>query len=283
MAPNDLATEIGRLNRQEYDEAADLFWQWTVYNAVHGGWWLANIGGRRILEHGIRATAPHHESAILELCCGMGDACQYLVARTGCSATGIEINPRQVERAKFRALSRWSGSTHRVRFIEADALHWSPDNGYDLVLLIDALMLMPDERRVLLTAHRALAENGVFLSADVIAGPRIDERARRFARQEDGIINLPSAAERRRRFEEAGLEVVEWIDATRLAVRCFDRVERATRKHQRRLRPHKGPERYARWLRNASIYRHMFLRGRLGYLMALARVASGSPLSDRPL
>lgn len=263
--------EILERNRLEYDDAADPYWRLTVYDAVHGGWWLASIGGRAALDWigGRTRLGPGAEA--LELGSGLGDTCRYLAERFGCRATGIEINPQQVEQARRRLERRAQELRERVRFVEGDVLAWRAPHPFQAVYAIDTLMLLEDRPAVLAAVRAALVPGGCAAFADVLAGPAITPAVRDFIWREDGILGLPTIDEQRGQLAAAGFEDVEIVDRTGLAVDCFARVEEASERHRAALVEAKGEDRFRSWIGNAVTYRRLFEERALVYALIAAR------------
>jgi sarcosine/dimethylglycine N-methyltransferase len=258
-------------NRLEYDDAADAYWRLTVYEAVHGGWWFANIGGQQVLD-----VVGNHASlgpgrAALEIGSGLGDTCRYLALRYGCETIGVEINPRQVRRARIRLIAQSPQLFRQVRFVRADVLQWRPHRRFEAAFGVDSLMLLEDRRAALRRVGAALAPGASLVVADVLAGPRIAPALRRFMWKEDGILNLPTLAEQVAMLEAIGFVDLNHTDLTSFAAACFERVEAATLKWKSRLIRAKGRARYDRWLRSARLYRQWFGERAITYSLVVSR------------
>lgn len=264
-------SEILAKNRAEYDVAADPYWRLTVYEPTHGGWWFSSIGGRQVLDVLSRRARLGPSSQVLELCCGLGDACRYLASRSGCRATGIDINPQQIELA--RAGASGHAPDARVDFQVGDVLAWEPGRGerFDAVFGLDALMLLEDRQRVLRTARRALRPGGRLFLAEVFAGPRDDSAVRSFIWEQDGILNLPAAEAQVGALADLGFEPLHDLDLTALAVECFRRMEIESRRHAEILIRDKGRARFERWIEHARLYRHFFEQRALSYALIVAQ------------
>lgn len=264
--------QVLRRNRLEYDDAADPYWRHTVYDALHGGWWFSNIGGRRVLDFVGRYGRLGPGSRVLELCSGLGDTCAYLASRFGCEITGLEINHQQVLRARARQATRWPALRSRVRFLERDVLCWTPRRRFDLVYAIDALMLLEDRRRALAEAVKGLAPGGRLVLADVLAGPRHTDAVGRFTWSEDGILTPHTRGDQEALLRQLGLRRARSVDLTRAAESCFRRMDRAARRHRTTLVEAKGWARYLRWRRNARIYARCFRERSLEYVRIAAEL-----------
>jgi SAM-dependent methyltransferase len=76
---------------------------------------------------------------VLELACGPG-AWTELLLRSATSVTAIDAAPEMLARAKARV------GVERVRFIQADLFHWTPDQPYDFVFFGFWLSHVPRDR-----------------------------------------------------------------------------------------------------------------------------------------
>ncbi|MBJ6751957.1 class I SAM-dependent methyltransferase [Geomonas anaerohicana] len=97
----------------------------------------------------------------LDLACGEGRNCIYL-AQHGFEATGVDISPRGLERARRRAAEVGVA----VDLIEADLESWRPQGEYHLVLNFNFLM-----RDLIPSLVEALAPGGVLLMETILDAP----------------------------------------------------------------------------------------------------------------
>lgn len=260
--------ELREKNRV-YDDATSVVWQLAVYEAVHGGWRLANIGGRAALDLVVDEASQKRARHITELCSGTGDACVYVAERLDATITGVEINRAQIEAARA-----FSNSRANVRFEQGDVLDWQPAQPQDLVFALDSLMLVGDLDRVLRRAWAGLRPGGRLLLWDVLAGPAIDESTRAYAWNEDGIVNLSSRDEQLERLRAIGFASVEHRDETEQAMRCFARIEAAVVTHGPTIALSAGQAVVDDWQQLTARYRDCFEHERLGY----GRFAATKPL-----
>ncbi|WP_224984959.1 class I SAM-dependent methyltransferase [Geomonas agri] len=107
----------------------------------------------------IMSLVPGRRS--LDLACGEGRNCIYL-AQHGFDATGVDISPRGLERARKRAAE--VGVT--VELIEADLECWRPQGEYHLILNFNFLM-----RDLIPALVQALAPGGVLLMETILDAP----------------------------------------------------------------------------------------------------------------
>jgi len=178
--------DLAAANHREYDRGVDPLLQLLVYGPVHGGWAFTNVGGHRVLDHLGARAALRSGSRVLELCCGLADTCRYLAIRYGCAVTGLELNHAQVEAARVRLAADRIGGP-RVRVVEADALAWTPDRGYDAVLTVDALMMIHAVDRALAAAFAALRPGGVLVLGEVVPFTTKEFDLLRFLAERSGL------------------------------------------------------------------------------------------------
>jgi SAM-dependent methyltransferase len=201
------------VERQEaiYSGAAGLIWRKAVYERLHRGWELANLGGLPFLEAIMHEAHLGPESRVLELGSGAGAACQYLVRICGCRATGVERNRAPIERAIAR--SARSPEHDRLSFIAGDLTSWRSDEDFDVVFLLDTVSLLPDAGAALRTAASALRGGHIFL-ADTGAGPQVSSRVLERAFTEDGFCSLLNADETEALLSQNGFADVSFCDRT---------------------------------------------------------------------
>lgn len=266
------AEQLAAKNRAIYDDATDSFWRLAVYGPLHGGLELANLGGRRVLDDLATRAALGPGRGVLELCCGMASNCRYLVERTGCRAVGLELNRRQVERAR-RRLQAVDGLAGRLEVVLGDAAAWQPPRRFDLVFTLDSLMLVGDLEGALDTACRALAPAGLLALVEIVAGARVSEATRRFVWETDGMLNLPSPAEYADLLGARGLGAAAVDDLTPLAVAAQDVMLDALAREREAIVAEDGAEMHERCVDLGRRYRAAFATGELAYVRLASRAA----------
>jgi 2-polyprenyl-3-methyl-5-hydroxy-6-metoxy-1,4-benzoquinol methylase len=120
-------------------------------------------------------SSPCH---VLDIACGSGGPSLALVARTGCTLRGIDIEPRGIEYAQRLAMER--GLADRADFAALDCSNRLPfeDESFDVVVCIDAISHLGDRFAALSEWSRLLRPGGRLLFTDsvVLTGPvTIDE------------------------------------------------------------------------------------------------------------
>ena len=268
MNPHD-ERDIDAKNRI-YDYAVGPIWQKLVYEPVHGGLELANIGGVRFLDELltlVRATS----APIAELCSGSGACCLYLAQHCPSNIVGIDVNMIQVMHSRKSLSDVDPDIRARIHFEQCDVRFWEPREQFGCIFSLDSLVLVPDLDVVLARARQALLPDGILAIADVTAGPRCTPELRRYAWEEDGMINLESAEALAERVRRAGLEVVDIGDWTDQAAATFTRIAEATQARRQEVIAVSGLAAWQDWDSLSRRYRDSFAERALGYTRILAR------------
>jgi SAM-dependent methyltransferase len=250
--------------KEIYDNSDDALWQRLVYEPLHAGWHLANIGGRGILDFAVRFGHIETQSHVLDMCCGSGDACLYVARNFGCSVTGVDANESQIARARRRLEDRRQGLS--IYFVTADVRTWKPERAYDLVYSLDSFGLIPDLSSVLRTSLSALRTGGSLVLADVVAGPNITADLRRFMLAVDGIVSLPTVDEYVPLLSQAGFQKPDVLDLTDLAERSFEIIHRTAMSLNGTAFPHLPGARLVEWRELSARYRNAFASRELRYI-----------------
>jgi len=101
---------------------------------------------------------------VLEVGCGIGVLSSYLSEKYEWEVTGIDLDPKQIERAKNDY-----GENKYLKFLEADATKLPfEDNEYDLVLSSDVLHhIVSDWEKALSEISRVLRPDGFYVLNDL--------------------------------------------------------------------------------------------------------------------
>jgi demethylmenaquinone methyltransferase/2-methoxy-6-polyprenyl-1,4-benzoquinol methylase len=120
-----------------------------------------SVGGEvRFHQLPLQGLTISSESKVLDLCCGSGQATQYLVQYSQ-DVTGLDISPVSLERAKR--------NVPQAQYVEALAEEIPfPDNAFDLVHTSVAMHEMKPQvlRQILKEVYRVLKPGGVFALLD---------------------------------------------------------------------------------------------------------------------
>jgi SAM-dependent methyltransferase len=108
-------------------------------------------------------VSPHldlHGKTVLDVGCGYGDLCVWLVEHGAAEGYGVDVDPLRVEAAQRLAVQR--GVQDRVTLACADFVgHYQPDTQFDLVLSLDAFEHIPDPLACLRKIYSLLKPGGV--------------------------------------------------------------------------------------------------------------------------
>ncbi|HBE17289.1 MAG TPA: SAM-dependent methyltransferase [Cyanobacteria bacterium UBA11149] len=119
------------------------------------------VGGERRFHHlPLQNLNISHETKILDLCCGGGQATRFLVEYSQ-DVTGLDVSPLSLERAKR--------NVPQAKYVEGLAEEMPlPDHHFDLVHISVALHEMPPEilRKIIKEAYRVLKPGGIFTLMD---------------------------------------------------------------------------------------------------------------------
>jgi cyclopropane fatty-acyl-phospholipid synthase-like methyltransferase len=269
------ADEVVLKNRELYDETSGPVWDLAVYGALHDGWELINLGGERLLNTLAQRSGLGAGAVVADLCCGQGAACRWLAERCGWRLTGVELNPRQVQRARAALEELEPEVADRIEIIEADVLAWRPERRFDAVFSFDSLMLLPDAAAFLATARASLRPGGLLLVSTLLAGPRTTDRVRRFVWEVDGMITLLTAAELAALAAEAGLEEPVVEDLRDVAVESSETMLEALAAAREEIVAREGEDGYRGWYEGSKVYLDTFRDGRLAYGLLAARGSAG--------
>ena len=126
--------------------------------------WLAtlNVGGEKQFHQlPLQDLSVTSEQVVLDLCCGGGQATQYLVAN-GAQVTGLDASPKALARAKL--------AVPNATYVQgmAEALTFG-ENTFDIVHTSVALHEMTPAQleQILAGVHRVLKPGGIFTFVDL--------------------------------------------------------------------------------------------------------------------
>jgi ubiquinone/menaquinone biosynthesis C-methylase UbiE len=136
-------------------------------------------------------------SRVADFCAGLGGPSRYFAHRYGADVIGIELTPARVRGAA--ELTRRVGLHDRVRVFEGDVMQVPlATSSVDVVVSQEALLHVPDKKRVLAEAHRVLRPGGRLAFTDWVAHHRLSDADRSLMWQGMavvGLYDLPSYAE----------------------------------------------------------------------------------------
>ncbi len=257
-------------NRLIYDDADDAFWRLAVYEPLHQGWELSNLGGLDVLDELGELAGLREGMRVLELGSGLGAACRYLAGRFACDVVGLELNAQQVAKARSRLQLEEPEVAARVSFELGDLLAYRPDRPFEAVYTIDTLMLIEGIPAALELARSCLRPGGRLFLAEILAGPELREETRRFVWEEDGMVSLLTPEEYRHPLQRLGFVDIEIRDSNALAVRRHDSMLLALEENREEIERQEGVAMFRRCVDLMSRYRSAFEDRELLYRRILA-------------
>jgi 2-polyprenyl-3-methyl-5-hydroxy-6-metoxy-1,4-benzoquinol methylase len=129
--------------------------------------WLSHLGQADNFNRWIFSCfAGWLKGDVVEVGCGTGNF-TALIAATGCSVLGVDIEPRYVDAAQ-RALSKFPNA----RFAQMDITESQLSPSFDTAVMLDVLEHIEDEVGLLRSLHGSLRDGG-HLILKVPAGPAL--------------------------------------------------------------------------------------------------------------
>ncbi len=134
-------------------------YQW-LYDGISRVAALSIGGEQRFRQLALQGLTIHSDTKVLDLCCGSGQATQFLV-KLSQNVTGLDASPLSLQRAKQ--------NVPQAEYVEAFAEEMPfADNQFDLVHTSVALHEMQPEqlRKIIQEVYRVLKPGGVFTFID---------------------------------------------------------------------------------------------------------------------
>ena len=173
---------------------------------------LARLGKTRLRPGGREATEwllGHvdftADTRVLEVACNMGTTMVALAEAHGCRITGLDMNPKALEKA--RANIEKHGLNDVIDVVEGNALALPfPDASFDVVINEAMLTMLPrDKKSVAVDEYfRVLKKGGVLLTHDVMLTEDSPELVQGLTRAINVRVYPLTGTEWRKVFEERG-------------------------------------------------------------------------------
>ncbi len=118
----------------------------------------------KVIEYNFDQIETNNVKKVLEVGCGAGMLSSYIADKYRWKVTGIDIDPKQIERAKED-----HKENNNLKFIEADVTKLTiGDKEFDLILSFDALHHIPKLDKALNEISRVLKPDGFYIFNDLI-------------------------------------------------------------------------------------------------------------------
>jgi cyclopropane fatty-acyl-phospholipid synthase-like methyltransferase len=259
--------QISRRNRDLYDDVDGAIWRLAVYEPLFGGARYINLGGDPLARRVVELLGVGEGDPVLDIGCGTGDFARRIASLSGAHITGLEMNPRQAERARVAAQECRSG---RLTIVEADAVHWVGTSRFRATYSVDTLMLIADWRAVLRRVRNAMSEDGLFVATVILDGG-LDQASRRYFWEQDGFISLPNRERAVCDFIASGLRRVRWEQHDEWALQALARITESLAQHRPLIEEVIGAAAWREWAEVNSAYLSAFRQGKMTYQLVEAK------------
>ena len=157
-----------------------------------------------------RAAGVTAGSSVLDAACGRGGAALLLARELDCAVVGVDLSREAISLA--RAAADAAGLGGQTRFQVGDATRLPVAERFDVVLLLETMLVIENKRQLLAEVRRHLRPNGRF-ALTLEEGPPLSVDERR-AMPEGDSVWLIAEAEFRSLLGEAGFQIRQVEDHT---------------------------------------------------------------------
>ncbi len=177
-------------------------------------------------------------TCVLDVACGAGGPARRLARGAGCAVVGIDLNAQAI--ATATTLADEEGLGNRVRFVCHDATQPLPfpDQTFDAVVCVDALVGLPDRPRLLAEWARVLKPGGPLVFTDPVLNGSISNAE--LAARTPFFFVLAPPGYHERLLGEAGFELLRREDVTADVAEIARRHREARAAHAEALQALEG-------------------------------------------
>jgi SAM-dependent methyltransferase len=233
---------------------------------------LGQLGWRTLDEQAqiaelFRRSTPCH---VLDVACGSGGPSLALVASTGCTLTGIDIEASAIAQAQRLASER--GASEKARFLTLDCRISLPfeNDSFDVIVCIDAVLHLGDRFAILADWARLLRPSGLLLFTDaaVLTGAVSMDELEIRASQGDFLLVPPGLNETA--VAAAGLVLHRCDDRTRSTADLATRLHAARERRSSELAKVEGLEWFSQRQSFLAMTAKLASSGRLSRFLYIA-------------
>jgi SAM-dependent methyltransferase len=211
-------------------------------------------------------------SRLVDLGCGPCGPLTFLLAHTGCRATGVELSPSALRAGRARAAALGVDALLSVQ--EADLNDPLPlaSGSFDAAMSLDVVLHLRDRLKVFREVARLLAPGGRFLFTDagVVTGAISSEEVQK--RSANGYTQFVAAGHNERLLVSAGFRLLETEDRTAGVLKNGGGRLAAMRVHREELENESGAVDFESQLAYLETVVELSRRRALSRVMYLAEV-----------
>jgi SAM-dependent methyltransferase len=207
---------------------------------------------------------------MLDVACGSGGPSLAMAERTGCRATGIDVEPAAIVYAETLAACRGLGG--RASFMAVDCAGRLPfeDRSFDAVLCVDAINHFPDRFETLVDWARLLKPGGRILFVDPTIVTGGVSKAELDVRASLGFYLFVPPGLNERAILAAGLKVLRVEDRTEAIANIAARWSKVREARRSEVEAEEGPDFYDRRQRFLEVTAELARSRRLSRFLFLA-------------
>ncbi|MFQ5742399.1 MAG: SAM-dependent methyltransferase [Acidobacteriota bacterium] len=210
----------------EHYDTLSFFYRELWGNHIHHGYYHTGSetkeeAAENLLELLTGQCGLQSGSRVLDVGCGVGGSCTYLVEKLHCWVVGVTVSAVQAQMARRTSLA----ARHLANYVVADACRLPLRGSFDAILALEVLSHLEDRRGFFEDVTVLLSEGGRIGIAAWLKNGSLNERSKREIIEpiEAGmLVRLPTAEEYRGHFQDNGLKMSYYLDISSEVQRTWD-------------------------------------------------------------